>query len=82
MEENSPGLTINQPYPTYPIVIMNDDGEDIVRVHSNGNVEIVGDVNEAAMIFWNAVAQWVDGDLIKIAREKHGKKDNTNYSPR
>ena len=64
------GLTITQQRPTYIMQIMNDSGEDLVRILPNGNVEILGDVNEAAMRFWLAIANFADGDLIKKVRER------------
>ena len=64
------GLTIVQPTQTFAIIINNNDNEEIVRVHTNGDVEIFGDVNEAARIFWNAVAQYVDGELQRKIEQK------------
>ena len=58
------GLTIVQPEAEYLLVINNKDNEEIVRIHPNGDVEISGDVNEAARILWNSVAQVADTSLI------------------
>ena len=67
------GLTINQQQPTYILQIMGDNGQDIVRILPSGDVEILGDVNEAAIRFWLAVASFADGDLIKKVRERIAK---------
>jgi len=54
----------------YLVSIQSPDGKEIVRVLSNGNVEIFGDVNEAARIFWLAVSSQVGGDLIHTIKDK------------
>lgn len=56
--------TITNPESSYLLEIKNETQDQIVIIHMNGDVEIKGDVNEAARIFWNAVAQFADTSLI------------------
>ena len=55
---------VHQPRPEYLVEIRNDQDEPIVIIRPNGDVEIRGDVNEAARTFWNAVAQFADTSLV------------------
>jgi len=66
-------LTINEQQCPYVLQIQNDDGEDIVRICRNGDVEILGSVNDAAMRFWTAMTQIVGSDLIKFVKENRSK---------
>ena len=47
------------------ILIYGDDGKVIMRMDRSGNVALWGDVNEAALRFWNAVCQLSGGILTK-----------------
>ena len=48
-----------------PILIYDSEGKVIMRMDRSGNVELWGDVNEAALRFWNAVCQLSGGTLTK-----------------
>ena len=48
-----------------PILIYDNDKKMIMRMDRSGNVELWGDVNEAALRFWNAVCQLSGGILTK-----------------
>ena len=64
---------IEQKVCTYILQIRNDSGEDIVRILQNGDVEILGDVNAAAMRFWTVMSQIVGSDVIKdIKKNREG----------
>ena len=49
-----------------PFIIMGDNNEKLVKINPDGNVELWGDVNEAALRFWNAVCQLSNGTLTHI----------------
>ena len=62
----STGVSFNpiDPSPD-PILIYGSDNKVIMRMDRSGNVELWGDVNEAALRFWNAVCQLSGGTLTK-----------------
>lgn len=45
------------------VIIMGEDSRELARISFDGNVEIFGDVNEAALRFWTAVCQISGGIL-------------------
>ena len=51
--------------PPDPILIYGSENKVIMRMDRSGNVELWGDVNEAALRFWNAVCQLSGGTLTK-----------------
>lgn len=64
-----PEIEIKRPFDTkpkstlLPLEIFGDGGGILVRVNRDGDVEIFGDVNEAALRFWTAVCQISGGIL-------------------
>ena len=56
-----------QPYPL-PLELFGDGGSILMRMDRSGNVELFGDVNEAALRFWAAVCQLSGGVLTKHAK--------------
>ena len=51
--------------PDHVVVIIGDQSRELARIKPNGDVEIFGDVNEAALRFWVAVCQQSGGTLTK-----------------
>lgn len=48
--------------------IADNTGKKLAVIHPDGNVELFGDVNEAAMQFWTIVCQISGGALTKVSR--------------
>lgn len=62
----STGVSFNPLGPSPdPILIYGSENKVIMRMDRSGNVELWGDVNEAALRFWNAVCQLSGGTLRK-----------------
>ena len=51
--------------PDCDFIITGDQGRELARIKPNGDVELFGDVNEAALRFWTAVCQQSGGTLTK-----------------
>lgn len=51
-----------------PLEIFGDDSGILVRMNRDGDMEIFGDVNEAALRFWTAVCQVSGGILTHKAK--------------
>ena len=49
----------------YDLIITGDQGRELARIKPNGDVELFGDVNEAALRFWTVVCQQSGGVLTK-----------------
>ena len=56
-----------------PILIYDNDKKMIMRMDRSGNVELWGDVNEAALRFWTAVCQLSGGQLTHSRKELRPK---------
>ena len=65
-------LSIEIEIKPWSFIFMGENSKKLVEIDFDGNVELFGDVNEAALRFWTAVCQLSGGMLTKQSSGKLG----------